>query len=71
MEQNIWATSRLHKSVILRIVARIQVKNKCGFSDFSEGGILHISAKDKEKACKEWLIGEKKKTAADEFLVCY
>ena len=70
MEQNIWATSRLHKSVILRIVARIQVKKKCGFSDFSEGGILHISAKDKEKACKEWLIGEKKK-AADEFLVCY
>ena len=71
MEQNIWATSRLHKSVILRIVARIQVKNKCGFSDFSEGGILNISAKDKEKACKEWLIGEKKKKAADEFLVCY
>lgn len=61
MEQNIWATSRLHKSVILRIVARIQVKNKCGFSDFFEGGILHISPKDKEKACKEWLIGGEKK----------
>lgn len=55
-----WATSRPHKSVILRILARIQVKNKCRFSDFSEGGILYILPKDKKKACKEWLIGEKK-----------
>lgn len=37
------------------------MKNKCGFSDFSEGGILYISPKDKEKSCKAWLIEEKKK----------
>lgn len=64
-----WATSRPHKSVILRILARIQVKNKCRFSDFSEGGILYILPKDKEKACKEWLI--EKKRQQSEFLVCY
>lgn len=47
-----WATSRPHKFVILRILARIQVKNKCHFSDFSEGGILYILPKDKEKHAK-------------------
>lgn len=65
MEQNIRATSRPHKSVILRILARVQVKNKCGFSDFSEGGIWYISPKDKEKACKAWLTEGKKKKAAE------
>lgn len=53
------SVSRQYKSVILRILVGTQVKDKCGFSDFSEDGILKILPKDKEKASKIWLIGIK------------
>ena len=53
------SVSRQYKSVILRILVGTQVKDKCGFSDFPEDGILKILPKDKEKASKIWLIGIK------------
>lgn len=43
----------------MRILVGTQVKDKCGFCDFSEDGILNISPKDKDKACKAWLICKK------------
>lgn len=53
------SVSRQYKSVILRILVGTRVKDKCGFSDFSEDGILKILPKDKEKSSKIWLIGIK------------
>lgn len=53
------SVSRQYQSVILRILVGTQVKDKCGFSDFSEDGILKILSKDKKKASKIWLIGIK------------
>lgn len=44
--------SRQYQSVILRILVETQMKGKCGFSDFSEDGILEIFPKDNKKEVK-------------------